>query len=360
MRSCVLVTIAALCALAGCGGGGDGGSDATDLLNRAFAKSVSSGRVSMDGQITVDGIDALRTPIRFKASGPFASERAGSRGGYDLDLKIGVGAGQTLDTGSLSTGDRSFVKFEESWYQVDARQARGAPGAERCGARAIARGARGWVDEARDAGTQTVDGVKTTHVSGRLDVRRTLRGLSGFLRRCGRALGAGGGVSQALSAADLDRAASVVRDPDFEVYVGKSDGLIHRISARLDAHVPPADRKRLGGLSGGSLELSVNLTHLNRPQRIEAPDDSRPIAELSRRLGGVAALTESLKGLGDERPGGSGLSGGTETTPSAPGGAPGPGTDPDVFKRYSDCLDQANPESRTELQRCSRLLRRRR
>lgn len=362
MRPCALVTIAALLALAGCGGGGDGGGDATDLLNRAFAKPISSGRVAMDGQITVNGIAALRAPIRLKASGPFSSGSAGSGGGYDVDLKIGVGPGQTVDTGSLSTGDRSFVKFEDSWYELDPSQVRGNPGARsgRCGARALVRGARGWMTEARDAGTQAVDGVQTTHVSGRLDVRRALRGLSGFLGSCGRALGAGGRVPQALSARDLDRVASVASDPHVELYVGKRDGLIHRISTRLDLSVPARDRKRLGGLSGGSLELSVDLTQLNRPQRIEAPEDSRPIAELSRRLGGAAALSEGLKGLGGERPGGSALPGGTETTPSDPGGAaaPGAGADGDAFQRYSDCLDKANPESRTGLQRCSRLLRR--
>jgi hypothetical protein len=349
MRLWLLATTVLMCVLAGCGGGGgdDGGGDATDLLDQAFAKSLSSARVNLDGQLTVDGIDALQRPIRLQARGPFTG------GDFEIDLKIGVGTGQTVDTGSLSTGDRSFVKFEDSWYELDRDQVRTGAIGGRCAARAVAAGARGWVKDARDEGIETVQGVETTHVSGRLDVRRTLRGLSRFAARCGRALGAGDRVARPLPRRDLERVARLVGDPSFEVYVGREDGLVHRVSTRLDVQVPEAERERVGGLSGATLELAVNFSELDRPQRIEAPEDARPIAELSKRLGGAAALSAGLKGLGDG-PGGSGLSGATPATPPGSGGPEAPG--PDAFRRDSDCLEKADPRSRTALQRCSRLL----
>jgi hypothetical protein len=109
------------------------------------------------------------------------------------------------------------------------------------------------------------------------------------------------------------------------------------------------------------LQLSMDLSGINRSKTIDAPEGSRPIAELSRRLGGAAALTDGLKGLGQEPPGGSALSGGQSTTTTPDDGTStsgGGGPSPDAFKSYARCLDKAAPENRVALQRCSRLLKR--
>lgn len=356
MRPWLLVISALLTVVAGCGGGG-GKKDATDLLDKAFAHPIHSARLNLDGQLSVSGIEALRGPIRIQASGPVSG---GARGAprYDVDLKLGVGVGQTIDTGSLSTGRRSFVKFEDSWYELNPSQVR-AGRRSREGARCRAGlDARSWISDARDDGTEKVGGVETTHVTGKLDVRRTIRGLSRYLARCGTAVGAARKLPAPLTGADLDRVSRLVRDPDFDIYVGKQDGLIHRVSARVDVRVPKAQRARAGGLSGASLQVSLDLADVNRPKAIQAPEASRPIAELSRRLGGAAALTDGLKGLGQEPPGGSALSGGqgTTTTPNQSTSTTGSGPSADAFKSYARCLDKADPENRVALQRCSRLL----
>ncbi len=89
----------------------------------------------------------------------------------------------------------------------------------------------------------------------------------------------------------------------FDVYVGKDDDVIRRVSATLEVTVPEADRERFNGIEGGSLRISIELSDVNGDQTVEAPPDSRPIKDLSTQLGGFGAL------------GGQGLGGATSPDP---------------------------------------------
>ncbi len=350
---CIAVVAVAIAA-SGCGGDSGGNqSDATDMLHRAFAKPVHSADVKLDGELRLDGLPGFDKPIRIQASGPYVTSRD-TIPKADMDLKIGAqGQGQSLQTGFLSTGDRAFLKFGGEYYEQPAANVAQANRQIRAGKgkgsqpNGLGVDASSWVRDAKMKGQEKLGGVQTDHVSARIDVRKVLGDLNRLAKKGTNAVG-GATTPQPLSAKTLDDAAKTVKDPTFDVYVGKDDGLVHRMSGNLALSVPAADRSRANGITGGSLRFTLDLTHANGNQKIGAPANPRPISDLSKQLGGAAALGALGGSQGTPPP--------TATTPSPSGGGQTTTPDPASFKRYARCLDKAKPGDTQALSRCSKLL----
>jgi hypothetical protein len=335
----VVLLAFALVAGNGCGGGGND-KDAQVLLDTALTQSIDSADLKLDAEIQVDGSPALGRPVRVEANGPFRNNK-GKLPSANIELKIG-GAGQAIQTGFLSTGDRAFVKFQDVYYeqprsQVDrANRSIGSRGKRKASLKALGLDPRGWLKDAHDEGDEKVAGVDTTHVSGKLDVSRVVQDLNTFVKRSGGAIGgATGQEPQPLKKSELDKISEVVKDPSFDVYVAKDDKRIRRVSGHLELDVPKEDRSKVGGIEGGSLSFTLEFAKVNGDQKIEAPAKARPLSELTQSLGSAA--------LGG---------GGSGSATPAPGSGPGSS----AYKRYADCLDKADPQDTDALQRCADLL----
>ena len=120
------------------------------------------------------------------------------------------------------------------------------------------------------------------------------------------------------------------------------------MSGRVEFEIPKPSRAGLGGLDGGSIVFSVEFRDVNGDQEIEAPANARPLSDLTDSLG-AGGLPGGIGGEGEEpEPAG---------PPDMPSGGAGDGSsDPEAFRRYAECLDQARPEDTDELQRCAELL----
>ena len=332
-------------AMAGCGGDEKSEQDVEALLDRAFRQSVDSADVSVDAQLEVDGLQGLERPVRLEASGPYI-DTEGTLPKLDIDVKVGAQeAGQTVQAGFLSTGDRAFLKFGGEFYEQPRedveqanRQLAPAGGQNPDSLGDLGLEPRKWVVDAKAEGTDEVAGVATEHVSGKLDTRAVLEDLNGLVDRSTGLPGA----PQPLGAAELQKLADVVRDPSFDVYVGKDDDRIRRLSGSLEIVVPEEDRARFGGMEGGSIQFSLELADVNGDQRVATPTGARPISDLATQLGGLGALGGAAGGGG-----GGGATGGS--------GSEQP--EPDALRRYSECLDRARPDDTDALSRCAELLR---
>jgi hypothetical protein len=350
--------------LAACGEK-EGNGDVEGLLDRAFRKPVNSADVTIDAQVDVDGLRDFDRPVRIQASGPYIGGRS-TLPQLDVNLKIGAqGAGQTVQAGLLSTGERTFVEFGGQFYEQPRADVERAN-------RELRRGRRGgsgslrdfgldprrWVVGARDEGVEKVDGVDTRHVAGRLDTRSLFRDLNRLVERSANAVGGrDAGVPDPLSTADIDRLARIVRSPSFDVYVGEDDDVIRRLSASLEVRVPEDDRAEVGGIESGSLRFSVELADVNGDQQVRAPVSSRPIGDLTKQLGGLGALgAQARQGRGGAEPDSPETKGGAPA-PAAPGGGAESGPEVEALRRYSDCLDEAGPDDTKALSRCAELLR---
>lgn len=360
MRRSLLLLLFAAVALASCGGGDDS-EDVEGLLDQAFGGEIRSADLKLDAELRLKGSPALQRPVRLQASGPFIAGRD-SLPSADIEVKVGTeGGGQTITGGLLLTGDRAFVKFQDVYYERPAAEVRRANrrlrrnrGSESSLAELGFR-PRIWLADARDEGEAEVDGVQTRHLSGRLDVDAVLRDFNRFVRKSGSTLRGATGQTppERLSPGETRVIAAAVDDPTFDVYTGEEDGVIRRVSGRLEFKVPVAARARLDGVESGSLEFSMEFGDVNGAQRVEAPAKARPLSALTRSLGGGSAL-EGL-GAGIDAP-----EGDEEAEPAPPGSLPpdeqGPAPEADDFREYADCLDKAPPEDTDALQRCADLV----
>ena len=364
------VAAAAALALGGCGGGG-GEENVEDLLDKAFNKGFDSADVRLDVELQLEGLPAVERPLRIKATGPYRANK-NKLASFDIDLELSAG-GQPVRTGRLSTGDRLFIKFQDVYYEVPADQVRQnnrqvqRENRSRQALAGIGPDARKWLRDAKIEGDAEVAGVETTRVSGQLDVGATLRGLNEFASRASRALGPGAAPTppRPLPKRILDDAEDIVKEnPKFDVYVGKDDDVIRRISANLKFDVPERDRERLRGLERGRLELNLEFADIDGDQKIEAPANARPLSDLARSLGSTGTLG-GIGGLPGGGRGGGADGGGAAPAPDPGAGPPAeapppPGTagqpNPDDFRRYAECLDKADVRDTQALRDCNRVL----
>jgi hypothetical protein len=354
VRRPLLALLFAALVLASCGGGDDK-ENVQQVLDRAFSSPIKSADLKLDASIQLKGSPGLDRPVRITASGPFRTN-GGKLPSVDVELKVGTdGGGQTVTTGFLSTGDRAFVKFQDSYYEEPASEVAKANRAiaqnkdRRGSLRALGLDPRSWLAEAKDEGDEEIAGVTTRHVSGRLDVEAVMRNLNEFVRKSGAALGGATGQTppKPLSEEDIRKVGEVVKDPTFHVYVGKDDDIIRRVAGKIEFDVPEESRQSLGGIQSGAIEFEVEFSKVNGDQQIEAPAHARPLSALTNSLGGTPGLDGVVTG------------GGGGASPAEPPST-GDGTSPEAqdFKEYADCLDKARPEDTEALQRCAELLQR--
>jgi hypothetical protein len=314
--------------LAGCGD--DDTESVTELLDKAFQTSIGSADVTLDIEIELDGIDELQDPIEIALTGPYESGPEGRIPSVDWEITVRA-QNQSFNASLTSTGDRAFVGFQGTEYEVspetvEALNRQLAASAknedERDDLSDFGVNARDWVVDAEEEGDEEVAGTETTHVSGKLDVTRVLEDLNAVVEEAAKL---GGQIGQqappALTDEQKDQIEEVVDDPAFDAYVGNDDDRLHRLSADLDFEVPEDARERVGGLEGGRISFSIEFANIGSAQPIEAPEDARPISELTQQL--------------------QGLLGGALGAPQAGGGGatePAPQTEPEKQKAYEECV----------------------
>ena len=283
--------------IAACGGA-DRQSSA--LLERALARPVASADVVVDLRVDADGAPGVEEPLRLRLSGPYRSGGGRRLPSFDWDLAFS-GMGQNVSAGLVSTGDNAFVTFLGSAYEVGERKvarhnrrlARSARDRSRGSLEDLGVDPRGWIRRAESEGDDTVAGVETTHLSGQIDVPRMLADLDQAKR------GSRRGERHEFTQAERRRLAESVEGNRFEVWVAKGDETIRRLTAEVDLKAPagrrPAPRPRdrggplaaLAGAERAHIELSIELSDVGGEQRIQAPANPRPLAELGRALEGM-------------------------------------------------------------------------
>jgi len=339
--------------VAGCGGGDDGES-ATELLDRAFKSPIESADVTLDIEVALEGIDELQDPIEVSLAGPYDSRAEDTIPSADWEITVRA-QDQSFNAGLTSTGDRAFVGFQGTEYEVSratvaqlnsqvvaAREREGRDLSE------FGVTARDWVVDAEEEGDEDVAGVETTHVSGGIDVARTLEDLNTVVQEAAKLGGqTGQQAPPALTDEQKDQIEEVVDDPSFDAYVGKDDDKIRRLSADIEFDVPEDARDRVGGMEGGRISFSIEFANIGAAQPIRAPEDARPIAELTQQLEG---LLGGALGAPPADPGGA---------PGAPqpdqGGAQAPQTDPEKQRAYDECV-KTDPDDESVRAFCEVLL----
>jgi hypothetical protein len=342
-RTFVLLAVAVCAALlTACGGGSS--ADVKSTLDKAFSTPVNKARIDLELTLNLNGIKQLNGPVKLSVQGPY--ETGGNRTIPKADWDIAASAsGQNFSAGFISTGDNAWVGFQGQNYEVGKQavaqlnqQIRQAAGQNKNkGFSQFGVDPKNWLKDAKDEGDDKVDGVATKHVSAALDVGRFLDDLNTLVKKAG---GSSGTTAQ-ISPEQKKQIEDVVKNPRFDVYVGKSDNVIRRLSADLSFSVPSDKQAQLNGLTNGTLSFSIEFTDVGQPQTINVPKSAKPLSELTTQLGGLSGVL----GGGSSGSSGSGSSGSSSGGPSR-----------QALQAYSKCLQKANPSKPAELQKCADLL----
>jgi hypothetical protein len=348
-----LALIVLSCGLAACGGGGSDDSP-TDLVKQTFGGDhpIKSGKLDVRLRFDSVGLASLKGPVSLKLNGPFASVGKGQLPRFDFNLEIGTG-GTNLAAGAISLGDRGYLKLAGTSYAVsDQLFKQFKDGYEKSAKDSSAKSAapsfaslgihpENWLKDPKKAGEEKVGGVDTIHVTAAIDIQKFLTDVSTLLGKAG-SLGQGQGVPSSLTAQQRKDIAAAVKSTKLDIWTGKDDKTLRKLTLDVDIAVPADVRKRAGGLESGKLSVSLLLADLNKPQTIAAPANAKPLSDLTQALGGTSNGT------------------GTATTPAAP--APSattttPATTPPAgtSQEYLDCLSKAGSDI-AKVQECASLL----
>src|SRR3954462_4400127 len=189
IRSLTLLVFAlAMGVLAACGGGSS--ADVKDTLDKAFSTPIHSARIDLELTLKLDGVKQVNGPVKLSVQGPY--ESGGNQTIPKADWGIAAsGSGQNFSAGFVSTGDNAWVGFQGQNYEVGKQavaqinqQIKQAAGkTKKKGLDQFGIDPRNWLKDAKDEGTQKVDGVDTQHVSAALDVSRFLDDLNTIVKK---------------------------------------------------------------------------------------------------------------------------------------------------------------------------------
>jgi hypothetical protein len=229
-----------------------------EALKAAFSSDVKSAR--FDGKVS---LSAQGQSGSLAVAGAYQGAARGELPLFEVDVRL-QGGGEKLDAGFVSTGKKGWVTQGRVGYEL--------PGAswealtkvvrERAGSKPVQLplDPSQWVKDARSEGSERIDGVVTEHVSASVDAPAALRDVM-------KLAGQNGQAQAVLPAGMLDKVEKAVKRADFDVYVGREDRILRRLTAELEI----APRKE------GAIKLAAvfNLSDVNEPQSIDAPTKVR-------------------------------------------------------------------------------------
>jgi hypothetical protein len=297
-------------------GGGDAKAPARDSavqrqLHQTFAtpaNAVRNARMRFTFRLDPKGLLELGGPIKLNLSGPFAAPRSGELPRFDTAFAATLATDRF--TGALSsTGGRAFITLDGRPYRLDkAFVAKLRAGlAERTPARRSGLGALGidprrWILQPRLRGTETLDGVRVTRVSGAVNLARLLEDLDSFLTKAGGSAAAGG----FLSPATRREFEAAIDSSNVDILSGAADHVVRelRIAAKF-TFKKHGGLTPIPGLAGGTLNIRLALAGVNHTRvDVRAPAGARPLAELTGRsisdfVDGIAGalISEADNGL---------------------------------------------------------------
>jgi hypothetical protein len=346
LRPAVPLSLLLLVALvvAGCGGSDGEASSSTDvdeLLTQTFTgdKKVDSGNLDVSMKLEAQGGESqLDGPVSFSLSGPFQAQDGGKLPEFKLEAAF-EGAGQSIEAGATSTGEKGYLSFQGTDYVVEDpvfRQFKaGFEQAQKQGSdqnqsfASLGMDPRKWLTSPKNEGDAKVGDEDTIKITGGVDVARLLDDVNDALGKASSlGLQGAGQVPEKLTEEQKRQVIAAVKDPRVEIYTGKEDTILRRL--RIDLGV---DDQASG--SSGTVAFDISITDLNEDQDIAEPADAKPFSDLLEQFGGLGALGGAGSGSG--------------------GSSPGAGGSSEDLEEFSDCIARAG-EDTAEARKCSQLL----
>jgi hypothetical protein len=365
----VALTSITTVAVAGCGSSSPSSSNAASstpsaqkLLSETFSGNhpVTSGQIELAVNIVPTGSSVLTGPITLAFGGPFQSATKGKLPQSDFTVTASA-QGHKGKLSILSTGSAGYITVNGGSYQLPAASydklksglssvsgssttttsttttTSGSSMLSKLGIDPLS-----WLTDPQVIGEASVGGVKTDHISAKVNVSGLLADLNTLAGKAS-SLGVSGAskLSGGLSASERASIAAHVKSPSVDIWTGASDQTLRKFSVGVTVPVTGTLHKSLGGLSSVRITINLQYADLNQPQTITAPTNLLPYSGFQKKLASDLETIES--GVASST---SGTLGGTTTTGSGLSG---------VDKRYSECIIKAAGDV-VKQQACSSIL----
>jgi hypothetical protein len=229
----------------------------------------------------------LSKPISIKLDGPVDTK------GKKSDLTFELAAGPIkVDGGLRQVGDASYVEVNGKWYSLPAGSLSSTSGTSTTSSSSVDPGAilkafgdpKALLTNAKLDGTEDVDGIKSDHVEGTIDLAALVKGIAAVAKTSGTSTAASP-VSASQIAQSVASLKQYVQSAAAGVWVGQSDKQIHKFSTTV-VGVTDASTKASSGIEGFKITLDVSATPSSTPS-VSAPSSPAPIAQLQQDLGGM-------------------------------------------------------------------------
>jgi hypothetical protein len=315
LRAAVALLLVISCVCLGACGGSSG--SAQSLLEDTFSghTQIESGNLNLSFALSAAGSSASTKPLGASLSGPFESTGAGKLPRFALKLQLDA-AGHALQAGATSTGSALFVELAGTWFSTPqstytslqqgyaqaTKTASGAKARSTFSALGIEPGH--WLSDPAKAGTATIAGEDTVHLTATVDIPAFLADVS-KLSQAGGSLGLGspvpGSEAGTLSPTVITELAKSIKSAHVDIYTGQSDHQLRRLEVEANLSGTSQTQAILGGLRSADLKVKLEFSDLNKPQTITAPSNPEPPTQLLPALQQIVGV---LQGVGSS---GSGL-----------------------------------------------------
>ena len=112
-----------------------------------------------------------------------------------------------------------------------------------------------------------------------------LKDVNDLIRRAGRLGLENEQVPQRIPERTQRQIEESVKTAQFDLWTGKDDKIMRRLEIEFSFDLPEELRAQAQGVSGGTVDIKVEIAELNEDQEIKAPKKSRPLSELQSQLG---------------------------------------------------------------------------
>ncbi|MBV9335297.1 MAG: hypothetical protein JO243_05320 [Solirubrobacterales bacterium] len=360
-RGFIVVVLASL-GLAACGSSSGSSGDPNALLSQTFSgtHNVASGVLNLTLTIVPSGSNTLNGPVTLSFGGPFQTRGAGELPESNFTASASA-LGRSVSLGILSTGTDGYVTLEGTSYRMPRAtfqklessfaQVASPPGASN-GSGTLGRlgiQPQHWLTHPTIVGTENVGGAQTTHIHAGVNVPALLNDLNTVLEKAS-SLGVSGtsGLKSGLSPATRAKIGTAIENPSVDVWTGKNDKTVRRLTVALTVLITGNTSAQLGGMTSADIGLTMSYSSLNQPQTITAPTALRPFSEFQAK---VTAFAQALQSAAA---GALGSAGGAGSSSGGAGASPSTGSSSGVQK-YSQCIQQAGGDV-GKMQKCASLL----
>jgi hypothetical protein len=276
---------------------GDSNAQAVLAAIRTNVGDQGPQKIALDFTATISGSPTdptlgafLSKPISIKLDGPVDSKAKKA----DLTFELAAGPIK-VDGGLRQVGDASYVEVNGKWYSLPAGSLTSSSGTSTTGttsSSSVDPGAllqafgdpKALLSNAKLDGTEDVDGIKSDHVEGDIDLAALVKGIAAVAKTSGSGASASP-VSPSQIAQGVQSLQQYVQSAAAGIWVGQSDKQIHRLSTTI-AGVTDAGTKASSGIEGFKITLDVSATPTSTPS-VSAPSSPAPIAQLEQDLGGM-------------------------------------------------------------------------